>query len=202
MYKIDNKEEKIIKELIKNPRISDNQISKKTNIPVMTVNRKRKKLEEKSMISYYADFCHGEKGINDFSTKELFIIKFNRGITRKGYLNFIKKEKINKNVLPMFVVETYLGEKEGCLALIMIINAKNTAELIDFFNLTIINMLKKEFGNDCILDVITTKLTDLLRIHHNYMPNYNMNKGIIDDKWPDDWIFVNRNSHKINKKLF
>ncbi|MFP4402989.1 MAG: winged helix-turn-helix domain-containing protein [Nanoarchaeota archaeon] len=196
MYKINEYEEKIIKELIKNPRISDNAISKKTKIPVMTVNRKRKKLEENNLISYYTDFCHGEKGINDFFTKELFLIKFNRGITRDDYLNFIKKEKINKNILPMYVAETYLGEKDGCLSLILIINSKNTAELIDFFNSTIINMLKKQFGKDCILDVITTKLTDLIRVHHNYMPNINMKKGIIDSKWPDDWIFVTRNRHK------
>ena len=54
MIKLDEKEQKIVKELIKNPRISDTQIAKNTNIPVMTINRKRKaylgQLEARSLL--------------------------------------------------------------------------------------------------------------------------------------------------------
>ena len=55
MRKFDKQEEMIIKELIRNSRISDNQIAKNTRIPVTTVNRKRKLLEEEGFIHYYAD---------------------------------------------------------------------------------------------------------------------------------------------------
>jgi len=51
--KLDDKEVLIVKELIKNPRSSDNGISKITKIPVKTVNRKRKGLESRNLISYY-----------------------------------------------------------------------------------------------------------------------------------------------------
>ena len=51
--KLDEQEQKIIKELIRDPRISDNQIGRNTKIPVKTVNRKRKNLEQRNIISYF-----------------------------------------------------------------------------------------------------------------------------------------------------
>ena len=46
-------ERRIIRNLIKNPRISDNKISKITGIPTITVNRKRKKLEAEGLLHYH-----------------------------------------------------------------------------------------------------------------------------------------------------
>ena len=42
---LDDQEKLIVRELIKDPRISDNQISTNTNIPLKSVNRKRKRME-------------------------------------------------------------------------------------------------------------------------------------------------------------
>ena len=53
MRQLDEQERRIVRELIKDPRISDNQIAKNTRVPVMTVNRKRKLLEEKGLLNYY-----------------------------------------------------------------------------------------------------------------------------------------------------
>jgi DNA-binding Lrp family transcriptional regulator len=61
--KIDDVEKQIIKELVIDPKISDNKISKNTNIPLKTVNRKRKKLEENNYINYMLNINHGEKGL-------------------------------------------------------------------------------------------------------------------------------------------
>ena len=53
LRKLDNQEIKIVKALIRNPRISDNQIGLRTGVPIRTVNRKRKKMEEKGLLKYY-----------------------------------------------------------------------------------------------------------------------------------------------------
>ena len=45
MRQLDEQEKSIVKALIRDPRLSDNQISKVTKVPVMSVNRKRKKLD-------------------------------------------------------------------------------------------------------------------------------------------------------------
>lgn len=46
---IDEQEKLIIKALIRNPRSSDNQISKTTKVPVRTVYRKRKIRKRKAL---------------------------------------------------------------------------------------------------------------------------------------------------------
>jgi len=77
--KFDEKEVKILRELIRNPRASDNMISKKTDIPVMTVNRKRKRLEDERVLRYYVSIDKGEFGLKIFGAKVLFAIKFKIG---------------------------------------------------------------------------------------------------------------------------
>ena len=53
MRDLDKQERLIIRELIKNHRISDNKIGKNTGIPVMSVNRKRKSMEKEGLLTYY-----------------------------------------------------------------------------------------------------------------------------------------------------
>ena len=49
----DEQKKLIIKALIKDPRMSDNNIGKLTKVPIRTVSRKRKKLGQNNEISYY-----------------------------------------------------------------------------------------------------------------------------------------------------
>ena len=49
---LDEQEQLIIKALIKDPRMSDNNIGKLTKVPIRTVSRKRKKLEQENKIEY------------------------------------------------------------------------------------------------------------------------------------------------------
>ena len=147
MKKFDQQEAKILRELIRNPRISDNQTAKNTKIPVTTVNRKRKLLEEDGFISY---FCHVsdesfERG--QHNARQIYIVKFKEGITRQKYIDEIKKSENFKKVNPRYHAESYLGEKDGRFAIIF-------------------------------------------RIHHNYIPLFNMENGIIKKDWMNEWIFI------------
>ena len=56
---LDEQEIKIVRELIKDPRLSDNKPAKKTGIPVMTVNRKRKRLGAEKLLRYYVSLDKG-----------------------------------------------------------------------------------------------------------------------------------------------
>ena len=91
---LDESERKVVRELIKNPRISDNQIAKNTKVPVMSVNRKRKRLENEGLLKYFTSFDTGEFGTGTFKAKQIYIIKFKIGITRGEYIE--KLEKDNK----------------------------------------------------------------------------------------------------------
>ena len=190
MVKITQKEQKIVKELIKNPRISDSQISKKTNIPVMTVNRKRKALEEAGILSYYTSVRKHKDGLGTFSVRQLYVIKLKAGITRKDYIDAIELEPALKIFNSRFISTTLIGERDGQLTIVVILDAADDHKLVDEFNGRIITILKKKFGDDAIRDIDTVRINDSMRLHHNYLPLVNMKQGKIIDEWPDDYIFT------------
>ena len=72
---LDESERLIVRELIRNPRASDSEISKRTRVPVMTVNRKRKNLEKEKLLRYYTSLDKGEFGLPIFGARKLFIVK-------------------------------------------------------------------------------------------------------------------------------
>ncbi|MBN2101327.1 MAG: Lrp/AsnC family transcriptional regulator [Candidatus Aenigmarchaeota archaeon] len=191
MRELDEKEVKIIRELIRDPRASDNQIAKRTNIPVMTVNRKRKKLEEEKLLRYYTSIDKGEFGLKVFGAKTLFVIKFKIGITRQTYYETLEKDPTWRMFNSHYISLAYLGEKDGHLALIIILDAKTREDLVEEFNGKIVPFLEEKLGQKCIKDIITTNLDRMVRVHHNYMPAMNMENGKIKKEWPDSLIFVN-----------
>jgi DNA-binding Lrp family transcriptional regulator len=203
MRQFDDQEVLILKELIMNPRISDNKVSKLTHVPVMTVNRKRKKLEAEGMLNYYVDICHSKKGTNDFNAKQLYILKFRSDILKNDIINAFIKDPKMREFSAEHIPESHLAEKDGRLALILFFNAESEIDLIDSFNGKMIPMLKKHFGEDAIIDIITTRIVDLLSVNHNYLPNFNMESGVIKKDWDKRLVFVDRKSYapKEEKKL-
>src|SRR6266436_3671440 len=89
---LDDQEKMIVKALIRDPRLSDNQVGKLTGVPTPTVRRKRKKLEEEGLLNYYAALDMQESGTHTFGSRHLYIIKFRIGITLKQILDEIKNE--------------------------------------------------------------------------------------------------------------
>lgn len=196
---LDEQEVKIVRELIRNPRISDNQISKNTKIPVMTVNRKRKRLEGEGLIKYFTSLDTGEFGTGTFKAKQLYVIKFKIGITREEYIEKLEKDKRFQQFNASYISLSYLGEKDGHLALVMVLDAETDSLLVDEFSGKIIPHLKEKLGNDCVKEIITTKICNTLRRHHNYLPNINMENGVMKKDWPDDWIFVDKVTGSLEK---
>lgn len=195
----DEKEQKILRELVRNPRVSDNQIAKNAKIPVMTVNRKRKKLEEEGKVLYFTYINNLD---SDFNARQLYIIKFKSGITRELYINKIRGDSKFKEVYSKYVSDSYLGEKDGHLALIMTIDARNESELVEVFNGLIVKSLKSNFGDDAILEIVTSRISLPVRIHHNYLPLINMEKGIVKKSWNDEYLFVERKEKNLNTQKY
>ena len=189
--KLDEKEVAIVRELIRNPRASDNRIARKLEMPVMTVNRKRKKLEEKNIIRYYVSIDKRKSGIGLFEAKKLFIIKFRIGISRKSYLEKLEKDPRWRMLNCKYISFAYLGEKDGCLALIIALDAVTEDQIVEEFNEKVIPSLREKLGEDCVREVITSSIDKTVRLHHNYMPAMNMKDGKIKPDWPEDLIFVN-----------
>ena len=190
MYHLDEQEKKIITELVRNPRISDNQLGKRTRVPIRTVSRKRNKLEEEGIISYFSNINMRSNGTARFGARQLHVIRFKLGITREQIMNEIKEEKMVRMSYGKYIYESHLAEIEGHIALILIIEGKSDEHIVENFNKEIVPSLMRNHGRDSIEKVFTIRLSDPIRIFHNYLPLLNMEKGFIKKDWPDELIFV------------
>ena len=71
MHTFDDQERAILKALVRDPRQSDNHISKVTGVPTPTVRRKRRRLEDEGLLNYFAAIDMQETGTGTFSARQL-----------------------------------------------------------------------------------------------------------------------------------
>jgi len=187
---LDDQEKMIVKTLIRDPRVSDNQIGKLTGVPTPTVRRKRKKLEEQGLLSYYAALDMQESGTSAFGARHLYIIKFRIGITRRQIIDEIKSEANVRTIFTDLIYESHIAEIEGRIALVMIIEGKNDSDIVENVQAKIVPSLRKNHGPDSIEEISTIRLLGPIRIFHNYVPLVNMRQGVISSDWPGDAVFV------------
>jgi len=190
MHTFDDQERAVLKALIRNPRQSDNHISKVTGVPTPSVRRKRKRLEEDGLLNYFAAIDMQETGTGTFSARHLYIIKFRIGITTRQIVEEIKSEPNVRSVFTDLIYESHIAEMDGRVALVMIIEGKNDADIIENVQGKIIPSLRKNHGPDSIEEISTLRLLSPIRVFHNYVPLVNMDKGVLRSDWTDDAIFV------------
>lgn len=187
---LDQQEEKIVRELIRNPRISDNKIGKKTKVPIRTVSRKRNALEKAGIIRYHLNIDGTQTGTGKFGSRHLHIIKFKLGIPRSQIVKEILEEKNVKFHFAEHIYESHIAEVDGHVALVMILEGRTDDDIVENFNKIIIPSLKKNHGPDSIIEIKTIRLSNPIRIFHNYIPMLNMQNGKIKNEWGDDQIFI------------
>ena len=187
---LDDQEKRIVRELICDPRLSDNQIGKLTGVPTPTVRRKRKKLENEGLLSYFCALDMQETGTSTFGARHLYVIKFRIGITAKQLTEQIKQEPGARSVFTDLIYESHIAEIEGRVAVVMIIEGRNDADIVENVQGHIIPSLRKNHGPDAIEEISTIRLLSPLRVFHNYLPLVNMRHGVLNDEWPKDAIFV------------
>ncbi|NQV09398.1 Lrp/AsnC family transcriptional regulator [Candidatus Woesearchaeota archaeon] len=180
----------ITKELVRDPRISDNKISKKTKVPLKTVNRKRKKLEENGILNYFTYINHFKKGTKKFTARQMYTISLKQGITRQHFLNSMKASMFVTKHGMKHILESHLGETDGHLVLILFLESRVESDILEIFNADIVPGLKHKLGENCINKVKVTTLSQSLRMLHNYLPDTNIEGGKISPTWPNEKIFV------------
>jgi DNA-binding Lrp family transcriptional regulator len=187
---LDEQEKMIVKALVRDPRLSDNQIGKLTGVPTPTVRRKRRKLEEESLLNYFAALDMQETGTGTFGARHLYIIKFRIGITLKQIVDEIKSEPNVRTIFTDLIYESHIAEIEGRIALVMIIEGKNDADIVENVQGKIVPSLRKNHGPESIEEISTIRLLGPIRVFHNYVPLVNMRLGVLNANWPKDAIFV------------
>jgi len=190
MHDLDDQERLIVRALVRNPRYSDNRISAVTGVPVRTVSRKRAHLEKDGTLKYFTSVAIQGNGTSRFTTQNMVIIKFKLGITRSQIVEEIKSEPNVVNVFSELILESYIAETDGQIALVIVMEGESDSDVAENLQGKLIPSLQKNHGADSICELRTIRLLGTIRREHNYLPMVNMAGPILDEDWPDEAIFV------------
>jgi len=190
MRELDDQERLIVRHLIRDPRESDNGIGEATGVNVRTVGRKRQKLEQAGVLSYFAHLDLSSRGTGQFSARHLYIIQFRIGVTYRQLLEDIQREPSVRSVFTKIIFESHIAEIDGKLAMLLFIDGGNDTDIVQTVQEELIPSLLKNHGADSIEKVQTVRVLAPVRVMRNYVLPVNMEAGYIKKDWPDDGIYV------------
>jgi DNA-binding Lrp family transcriptional regulator len=192
MKELDEQERLIVRHLIRDPRESDNGIGEATGVNVRTVGRKRQRLEEAGILSYFTHLDLSSRGTGQFGARHLYIIKFRIGITYKQVLEDIQREPFVRSIFTEIIFESHIAEIDGKLAMLLFVDGANETDIVQTVQEQLIPSLLRNHGEDSIEQVNTIRVLAPVRTVRNYIQPVNMKDGYIKKDWPDEAIYVGR----------
>jgi len=192
MKHLDEQERLIVRHLIRDPRESDNGIGEATGVNVRTVGRKRQRLEESGVLSYYTHLDLSSRGTGQFGARHLYIIKFRIGITYKQVLEDIQREPFVRSIFTEIIFESHIAEIDGKLAMLLFIDGTDETNIVQTVQEQLIPSLLRNHGENSIEEVNTIRVLAPVRTVRNYIQPVNMQDGYIKKDWPDEAIYVGR----------
>ena len=188
---LDQQEKAIVRQLIRDPRESDNGIGETTGVNVRTVSRKRLRLEQEGILSYYTNVDLCSDGAKQFNARHLYIIKFRVGITYTQLIDEVRQSG-DQTVFAESIFESHIAEIDGKVALLLFVDGDSDLDIVRRIHEELIPILLKNHGDDSIEAVSTLRLLAPVRIMRNYQPLVNMNGGYLRPDWPSEAIYVGR----------
>jgi len=188
MRELDEQERLIIRELIRDPRESDNGIGERTGVNVRTVGRKRQRLEQDGILSYHTQVDLTESGTAQFTARHLYVIKFRLGVTASQLEEDIRREPFVRSIFTEIIFESHIAEIDGHLAMLLYIDSDT--DIVQTVQEKLIPSLLRNHGDGSIAEVSTIRLLKPVRVMRNYLPFVNMQDGYIRKDWPDEAIYV------------
>ena len=189
---LDEQEKAIVRQLIIDPRESDNGIGEVTGVNVRTVSRKRDRLEQEGILSYYTNLDLSADGAKQYNARHLYIIKFRVGITYNQLIQDIRQDSNQKSVFTETIFESHIAEIDGKVALLLFVDGNSDLDIVQRTHEELIPGLLKNHGSDSIESISTIRLLSPIRVMRNYIPIVNMCKGYIRSDWPGDAVYVGR----------
>jgi DNA-binding Lrp family transcriptional regulator len=190
MKHLDEQERLIVRHLIRDPRESDNGIGEATGVNVRTVGRKRQRLEESGVLSYFTHLDLSSRGTGQFGARHLYIIKFRIGITYKQVLEDIQREPFVRSIFTEIIFESHIAEIDGKLAMLLFIDGTDETNIVQTVQEQLIPSLLRNHGENSIEEVNTIRVLAPVRTVRNYIQPVNMKAGYIKKDWPDEAIYV------------
>ena len=192
MRDLDEQERLIVRQLIRDPRESDNGIGEITGVNVRTVGRKRQRLEQENVLSYYTQLDLSAQGTGQFNSRHLYIIKFRIGVTFKQLTEDIQREPFVRSMFTEIIFESHIAEIDGKLAMLLYIDGASDTDIVQTVQEKLIPSLLRNHGENSIEEISTVRLLSPVRVMRNYLPFVNMQNGYIHKDWPDEAIYVGK----------
>ena len=189
---LDEQEKAIVRQLIRDPRESDNGIGELTGVNVRTVSRKRDRLEQEGILSYYTNLDLGGDGAKQYNARHLYIIKFKVGITYNQLIEEIRQASNQQSVFTETIFESHIAEIDGKVALLLFVDGNSDLDIVQRTHEELIPGLLKNHGSDSIESISTIRLLSPIRVMRNYVPIVNMKHGYILADWPNEAIYVGK----------
>ena len=192
MKELDEQERLIVRHLIRDPRESDNGIGEATGVNVRTVGRKRQRLEQAGILSYFTQLDLSSNGTGQFNTRHLYIIKFRIGVTFKQVMEDIQREPSVRSIFTEIIFESHIAEIDGKTAMLLFIDGESDVGIVQTVQEKLIPSLLRNHGEDSIEEVSTIRVLAPVRAMRNYVLPVNMDSGYIRKDWPDEAIYVGK----------
>ena len=189
---LDEQEKAIVRQLIRDPRESDNGIGELTGVNVRTVSRKRDRLEQEGILSYYTNLDLSGDGAKQYNARHLYIIKFKVGITYNQLIEEIRQDSNQQSVFTETIFESHIAEIDGKVALLLFVDGNSDLDIVQRTHEELIPGLLKNHGSDSIESISTIRLLSPIRVMRNYVPIVNMKHGYIRADWPTEAIYVGK----------
>ncbi len=192
MRELDDQERLIARALIRDPRESDNGIGELTGVNVRTVSRKRQRLEQEGILSYFTHLDLSAAGTGQYNTRHLYIIKFRIGMTLRKIQEDVAHEPFVRSIFTEFIFESHIAEIDGKIALLLYIDGESDTDIVTTMQEKLIPMLLHNHGHDSIEEISTMRLLAPVRVLRNYVTNVNMEEGYLKKDWPNEAIYVGK----------
>src|SRR4051812_27075241 len=192
MRLLDEQERLIVRQLIRDPRESDNGVGEATGVNVRTVGRKRQRLEQAGVLSYFTHVDLSSTGTGEYNTRHLYIIKFRIGVTYRQLLEDIKREPFVRSIFTEIIFESHIAEIDGKLAMLLFIDGASDTDIVQTVQEKLIPSLERNHGEGSIENVSTMRVLSPVRAMRNYILPVNIVNGYVRKDWPDDAIYVGK----------
>jgi len=192
MRLLDEQERLIARALIRDPRESDNGIGEATGVNVRTVNRKRQRMEQEGILSFFTHIDLTASGTGQYNTRHVYIIKFRLGITLRKIQEDIAREPAVRSIFTEFIFESHLAEIDGKVALILFVDGESDTDIVVTMHQKMIPSLLRNHGENSIEEVSTMRIIAANRMLRNYITGINIEDGYLSKEWPDEAIYVGK----------
>ncbi len=189
---LDEQERLIVRQLIRDPRESDNGIGETTGVNVRTVGRKRQRLEQGGILSYFTHIDLSAGGTGEYNSRHLYIIKFRIGVSYTQVLEDIKREPFVRSVFTEVIFESHIAEIDGKIAMLLFIDGASDIDIVQTVQEKLIPSLETNHGRGSVEEVSTIRILSPVRAMRNYILPVNISHGYIKKEWPDEAIYVGR----------